>query len=142
MRCEEICSGRLYHILPGYPVFPSLENATLECRRTSMVLKRQIGAGRHDWACDCVGADRSVLRNRNSWQFAYHKNVQYGWGWGWQSPMIWLNGYDRRERARIAMQQSNEGMRSGIKLPGAKVVNGHLSARWLMKIACRREDNG
>jgi hypothetical protein len=82
MRCEEICSGRLYHILPGYPVFPSLENAALECRRTSMVLKRQIGAGRHDWACDCVGADRSVLRNTNSWQFAYHTNIQYGWGLG------------------------------------------------------------
>ncbi len=54
----------------------------------------------------------------------------------------WLNGCDRRERPKIAMQQSNEVMRSGIKLPGAKVVNGHLSARWLMKIACRREDYG
>jgi hypothetical protein len=53
-----------------------------------------------------------------------------------------LNGCDRRERPKIAMQQSNEVMRSGIKLPGAKVVNGHLSARWLMKIACRREDYG
>jgi hypothetical protein len=58
---------------------------------------------------------------------------------GWQSPMIWLNGCDRRERARQSiwssclgkshmMQQSNEGMRSGIEMPGAKVGNGHLSA--------------
>jgi hypothetical protein len=63
--------------------------------------------------------------------------------WGRQLPMIsWLNGCDRRERPKIAMQQSNEVMRSGIKSPGAKVVNGHLSARWLMKIACRREDYG
>jgi hypothetical protein len=43
----KICSGRLYHGLPGYPIFPSLENAELECRRTSMVLKRQISAGWH-----------------------------------------------------------------------------------------------
>jgi len=28
----KICLGRLYHGLPGYPVFPSLENAELECR--------------------------------------------------------------------------------------------------------------
>jgi hypothetical protein len=64
---------------------------------------------------------------------------------GGKLPMIpWLKGCDtsnpRRDRARQSswssclgklhmMQQSNDEMRSGIKLPGAKVVNGHLSAR-------------
>ena len=83
----------------------------------------------------------SGIQTAGSWPIIKTISNMDGAG-GWQSPMIWLNGCDRRERARIAMQQSNEVMRSGIKSPGAKVVNGHLSARWLMKIACRREDYG
>ena len=66
MRCDGNMLGAAGFITacPDIPSSPLLKMLHLSANATSMVLKRQISAGRHDWAIsDCVGADRSVLRN-------------------------------------------------------------------------------
>jgi hypothetical protein len=53
-----------YHQSLGIPSSPLLDLLHSSVPTQSMVLKRQISAGRHDWASDCVGgADQSILWN-------------------------------------------------------------------------------
>jgi hypothetical protein len=53
-----------YHKSPGIPSSPLLDLLPSSVATQSMVLKRQISAGGHNWASDCVGgADQSVLWN-------------------------------------------------------------------------------
>jgi hypothetical protein len=53
-----------HHESPGIPLSPLSDLLHSSVATQSMVLERQINAGQHDWASDCVGgADQSVLWN-------------------------------------------------------------------------------